>query len=759
MRLDMNRRLESPSALARQLWGILLALSLVGASTAAARACPICMPMPQKTAADVLIESRAVVFARENPDRPFSYLALEILKGDPAVATIDLFANSATRRLLSADPNKVAVLCRETDDGTWRSLGVADDEFQQLVRSILANARRWDGDAGAERRCEFFIPLFGHEDRRIFELAYLELGRAPYATIKRIARSASRERVVSVLERREYFEWRPLAILMLAQSEEPADRRHIGESFRSKERYGLTQNLAAWATAAIEVEGAETVDLIEQSYFVQPGRSREELLEILKALSLHGTEGRTELRDQIADSYATLLRTYPDMGGYVAGDLAAWGRTEWSHQLLTEAATGAGVELGDAAQSRAGRTAVLEMRWSELRDGDGVAAGNSAVRLPGYVLPLATADDLVTEFLLVPYVGACIHTPPPPADQIVHVSAPEGVRDRGVFAPIWVTGRIEARETTSTLFLVDGSAEITAGYVLDTSGIAEYSTAASDALAEVEIPGLTPDHSWWQNMQLRVSVLFTRTMSGMRDRQSVTPLLVGLLVAFTYGVIHTLGPGHGKAVVVSYFVGEGGSLLRGIRFGTQIAATHVLAAIVAAILADFAIQRTMADSPGSLRLVRLISYGLITLIGSAMLVRSIRGARRWHRDHEHGHDCACQHLGSRHDSARMTLLSLAIGSVPCTGALIVLLYGIARGMLWPSVLMVIAISAGMAVALSSIGIAAILGRRFIEKRVEEDSPGQRFIGAGLRIAGASLVLLIGLVLFGVTLLGDVPPPG
>jgi ABC-type nickel/cobalt efflux system permease component RcnA len=167
----------------------------------------------------------------------------------------------------------------------------------------------------------------------------------------------------------------------------------------------------------------------------------------------------------------------------------------------------------------------------------------------------------------------------------------------------------------------------------------------------------------------------------------------------------------------------------------------------------------MADSPGSLRLVRLISYGLITLIGSAMLVRSIRGARRWHRDHEHGHDCACPRLGSRHDSARMTLLSLAIGSVPCTGALIVLLYGVARGMLWPSVLMVIAISAGMAVALSSIGIAAILGRRFIEKRVEEDSPGQRFIGAGLRIAGASLVLLIGLVLFGVTLLGDVPPPG
>ena len=43
------------------------------------------------------------------------------------------------------------------------------------------------------------------------------------------------------------------------------------------------------------------------------------------------------------------------------------------------------------------------------------------VLLPGYVVPLEFSDSRIIEFLLVPWVGACIHKPPPPANQIVHV--------------------------------------------------------------------------------------------------------------------------------------------------------------------------------------------------------------------------------------------------------------------------------------------------------------------------------------------------
>jgi hypothetical protein len=62
------------------------------------------------------------------------------------------------------------------------------------------------------------------------------------------------------------------------------------------------------------------------------------------------------------------------------------------------------------------------------------------VRLPGSVLPLEFDGSEVRGFLLVPYVGACIHVPPPPANQIVYVTSEDSVPVGGMFEPVWVTG-------------------------------------------------------------------------------------------------------------------------------------------------------------------------------------------------------------------------------------------------------------------------------------------------------------------------------
>jgi ABC-type nickel/cobalt efflux system permease component RcnA len=101
---------------------------------------------------------------------------------------------------------------------------------------------------------------------------------------------------------------------------------------------------------------------------------------------------------------------------------------------------------------------------------------------------------------------------------------------------------------------------------------------------------------------------------------------------------------------------------------------------------------------------------------------------------------------------------MAIGAVPCTGALMVLLYGLANDLLWPSVLMVIAISLGMALTLSTIGIAAIVGRRVVEEKLQKDEFRKRRFVAGLRIAGATCVLLIGIGLFSLALWGAMATP-
>ncbi|QJR81230.1 DUF3299 domain-containing protein [Alteromonas pelagimontana] len=64
------------------------------------------------------------------------------------------------------------------------------------------------------------------------------------------------------------------------------------------------------------------------------------------------------------------------------------------------------------------------------------------VKVPGFVVPLEGDEKLTTEFLLVPYFGACIHVPPPPSNQIVHVKFKEGVPIENLYDAIWVTGKL-----------------------------------------------------------------------------------------------------------------------------------------------------------------------------------------------------------------------------------------------------------------------------------------------------------------------------
>ena len=96
------------------------------------------------------------------------------------------------------------------------------------------------------------------------------------------------------------------------------------------------------------------------------------------------------------------------------------------------------------------------------------------VRLPGYVLPLEFTDAAIDEMLLVPYVGACIHVPPPPPNQIVFVELEQSYLPEGLYAPVWITGRLKAQQSTNALFFVDGEADIDTGYRLEGIRVEPY---------------------------------------------------------------------------------------------------------------------------------------------------------------------------------------------------------------------------------------------------------------------------------------------
>jgi hypothetical protein len=79
------------------------------------------------------------------------------------------------------------------------------------------------------------------------------------------------------------------------------------------------------------------------------------------------------------------------------------------------------------------------------------AIEGTAVRLPGYIVPLEETSGDIKEFLLVPYFGACIHSPPPPANQIVHVLPKGSMKGFRTMDTVWVRGIIQAGKTDSMM--------------------------------------------------------------------------------------------------------------------------------------------------------------------------------------------------------------------------------------------------------------------------------------------------------------------
>ena len=108
------------------------------------------------------------------------------------------------------------------------------------------------------------------------------------------------------------------------------------------------------------------------------------------------------------------------------------------------------LDLANLSDSDPRAMKALEQLRAALDNAPVVAALNGArIRIAGFTVPLESARGQISEFLLVPYFGACIHTPPPPANQIVHVRLDKPHRSLGTMDTVWISGRLQlARAST-----------------------------------------------------------------------------------------------------------------------------------------------------------------------------------------------------------------------------------------------------------------------------------------------------------------------
>ncbi|MDR3518287.1 MAG: hypothetical protein P4M00_21025 [Azospirillaceae bacterium] len=277
------------------------------------------------------------------------------------------------------------------------------------------------------------------------------------------------------------------------------------------------------------------------------------------------------------------------------------------------------------------------------------------------------------------------------------------------------------------------------------------------------------------SVQRQASLALTGAMVAMRHGPSMVPVLWGVLVAFLYGCFHAAGPGHGKTVVISYFLSQEARLTRGLMLGLRISLAHVVSAIVIVLVLKLLMDHTLPASLEDMRDVKLVSYVIVFAIG-AYLFREAWQRRRTgsapgcaacrHHGHEPAQgDLSSGHPGHHHDHGfeagdatasgawgrwRDRIIGALLGCVPCTGAILILLFAMANGLWLAGLMMVVAIGVGMTVTMGLLGVGAVLARRQLAAWARSGDRRSRLV-LGLDFAGPAFVMLFGVALFATAL--------
>ncbi len=98
------------------------------------------------------------------------------------------------------------------------------------------------------------------------------------------------------------------------------------------------------------------------------------------------------------------------------------------------------------------------------------------VRIPGYLLPLEFDEAEIKEFLLVPYFGACTHTPPPPANQVIYGKLQSTFTMNQMYEPVWISGKLKTLRSQSKLGEsgLSQTIDVDTGYTMEVDDVAPY---------------------------------------------------------------------------------------------------------------------------------------------------------------------------------------------------------------------------------------------------------------------------------------------
>ena len=242
------------------------------------------------------------------------------------------------------------------------------------------------------------------------------------------------------------------------------------------------------------------------------------------------------------------------------------------------------------------------------------------------------------------------------------------------------------------------------------------------------------------DIQRKLNRNVSKLAREIKEKRSKKALLLIVLATFIYGMIHAVGPGHGKTIIFSYFLSRDAKIKKGILVGSFIGFLHALSALVIVLALHFFIKQSFLQMFGDIdRTIKIISYVLISLIGLFLLVKAIMEALK----KGEGKECIIE----KERGKNVIPFVIAVGMVPCPGAMIILLFSLSLGFLAIGVVSTLFMALGMATTISAVGIFTILAKGRVLKFFSRENKLEERIQSSLAILGATFILLLGIFLF------------
>lgn len=243
-------------------------------------------------------------------------------------------------------------------------------------------------------------------------------------------------------------------------------------------------------------------------------------------------------------------------------------------------------------------------------------------------------------------------------------------------------------------------------------------------------------------------------------------------LSFIYGVLHAVGPGHGKAVISAYVFANEQTMRRGVALSFLASLVQGFTAVILVGILAIVMNAAGLQIKAATAHLETGSYAFIALVGMWMLssqLRQLFGVKKPHA-HSHGHDHAhhddcCDHshmpdpeqLEGSLSIRKAAAIIFAVGIRPCTGAVVVLVFALANGLFLAGVAATFAMALGTAITVSALAVLAVGSRQLALRIAGNNGQWVGYITTFAGIGGGLLVMMLGVTLFFGSLLGPARP--